>query len=257
MSDATHLATHPRIRERRVAIRRDEGRRRLRMLVGIGVFLGAVAVGYGLTRSPLLDVDTVKVQGATNTDAAEVARAAGFDRHPQLADIDPHAAVAAVEALPWVARASVTRRWPGTVEVVLLERSALVAVPAAAGGWALVDVTGRVLAPVEAPPPDMASVVAAVGAPTPGERVDASTRAGISVIEALPPSLQGRVAAVTVGEGDSLDLKLSTGPPVHFGPPTQLRPKLVALSTLLTRANLRGVKAIDVRVPTAPVLTRG
>ncbi len=46
-------------------------------------------------------------------------------------------------------------------------------------------------------------------------------------------------------------------PIIHFGPPTQVRPKLVALTTLIARANLKGVKAIDVRVPTAPVLSRG
>jgi len=46
-------------------------------------------------------------------------------------------------------------------------------------------------------------------------------------------------------------------PTVQFGPAAQVRAKLVALSTLLTRANLKGVRAIDVRAPTAPVLTRG
>jgi hypothetical protein len=143
------------------------------------------------------------------------------------------------------------------VEIVLLERSALAAVPAAAGGWALVDATGRVLAPVDAPPAGMTSVVSAAGAPEAGARVDDATLGGLALVEALPPSLQGRVRTVTVAEDTSLDLKLDAGPPVHIGPPAQLQSKLVALSTLLSRTNLRGVKAIDVRVPTAPVLTRG
>ena len=36
----------------------------------------------------------------------------------------------------------------------------------------------------------------------------------------------------------------------------QIEPKLVALATLVTKAELARVRIIDVRVPTAPVLTR-
>jgi hypothetical protein len=45
-------------------------------------------------------------------------------------------------------------------------------------------------------------------------------------------------------------------PTVKFGRAEQVRAKLVALSTLVARTDLKGVRAIDVRVPTAPVLTR-
>ena len=44
---------------------------------------------------------------------------------------------------------------------------------------------------------------------------------------------------------------------VLFGPAVQVAEKLQAVAIILARADLRGLRAIDVRVPSAPVLTRG
>lgn len=250
------LSMDPRIRERRVAIRRDEGRRRLHLLLGAAAVLAAVAASWGVTRSPLLDVDSVRVSGATTTSHDDIRRVSGLDAKPQLADVDPVVVAARVERLPWVQAARVERHWPGTVEVTLVERTALAAVPSAAGGWALVDRTGRVLGATPEPPPGMVQV-AATPAPPPGHEVGVDVRSSLSVLEVLPPSLSDRVNGLTVAGDGTLDVHAVDLPVIHFGPPSQVRPKLVALATLVARTDLRGVKAIDVRVPTAPVLTRG
>ncbi|MBW3555606.1 MAG: FtsQ-type POTRA domain-containing protein, partial [Actinobacteria bacterium] len=246
---------HPRIRERRVAVRRDAGRRRLKILIAGSSAAAAVGLAYGATRSPLLDVDTVRVEGAVRTDPDQARRAGLLDRR-QLADIDPARAAARIEALPWVQRATVVRHWPGTVQVSLLERTPVAAVPAPAQRWALVDVTGRVLAHEPAPPVDMPTVDTTDPVPAPGERVTEPTRAAVAVLDRLPPALHGRVIGVRLGTDRELEVTLAGGPPVRFGPVRQVQPKLVALATLLDRTELRGVTAIDVRVPTAPVLTR-
>jgi cell division protein FtsQ len=246
----------PRIRERRVAVKRDEGRRRLRLLVAGASVLAVVAVVYAVVRSPLLDVDTIRVRGASNTPPAEVARAGGLDRHPQLVDLD-HAKVAArIETLPWVQRATVVRRWPGTVEVTLLERTPLAAVPGDGGGWAMVDATGRVLEVDGEAPAGMPTITAPVAAPPPGSRVSTSTRGALLVLESMPGSLTTRITGIEVDDQGELKLRFEGAPPVRFGPPTSVRPKLVAVATLLSRTNLKGATGVDVRVPTAPVLTR-
>lgn len=249
------LRMDPRIRERRVAVRRDEGRRRLRVLIAAAGVVGAVGVAYGVTRSPLLDVDEVRVQGAVRTSADELRRAGGLDGQPQLADVDPVEVAVAVERLPWVQEADVVRHWPGDVEVRLVERTAVATIPAAAGGWSLLDRTGRVLA-VDAAAP--AGLVQVAGPPSagPGEQVGDEVRASLQVLDAMPPSLSARVNGLTLAEDGTLELHATDMPVVRFGPPTQVRQKLVALATLVARTNLRGVAAIDVRVPTAPVLTR-
>lgn len=261
MSDTTPVAGErlrmdPRIRERRVAVRRDEGRRRLRLLLAAAGVVAAVGLAYGVTRSPLLDVDRVRVLGATNTPVADVDRAGGLDAKPQLADLDPAAVAARVERLPWVERAVVVRHWPGTVDVTIVERVPSAVLPAAAGGWAVVDRSGRVLAGAAEPPPGLVQVTAAA-APAPGEVVAEDVRSALAVLDALPPSLSERVNGLTVAEDGTVDVHATGLPVIHFGPPTQIRPKLVALATLVARTDLRGAGAIDVRVPTAPVLTRG
>lgn len=249
------LRMDPRIRERRVAVRRDEGRRRLRIVVALGAVIALIGAAYGATRSPLLDVDRVLVKGAASTPAEVISRAGGLAGRPQLADVEPTEVEAALERLPWVERASVVRHWPSTVEVAIVERIPIATLAAEGGGWALVDRTGRVLAIEETGPAELAQVIAPA-APAPGRQVHPAAHDGLAVVEALPAALSQSLETVTVAEDGSIQLGLKATPTVTFGPAEQVRPKLVALSTLLARVDLRGVKAIDVRVPTAPVLVR-
>jgi len=189
-----------------------------------------------------------------------VAAAGHLNHHPQLVDVDPTRTASRIERLPWVERATVVRHWPATVEVTVVERTAVVAVPSAAGGWAAVDGSGRVLEAAAAAPAGLVTVTPAgtvAAAPAPGARVGAGIRAAVGVVEALPSTLSGRVTTVRVLADDGqLELVLDAGAVVSFGRPEDVRAKLVALTTLVERTNLKGVRTIDVRVPTAPVLTR-
>lgn len=253
--DEQFVLPHPRIRQRRVEVRRDEGRRRLRMLVIGLATAGVVGAGYGATRSPLLDVDAVHLRGATHTVRDEVLAAARLDRRRAMTDVDVEAIAARIEALPWVKSAAVVRKFPGTVEVTLQERTPLAAVPADPGGWALVDTDGRVLSLQADPPPELTRLEAPpTGAP--GTRVAETTQAALGVVESLPEVLVGRVPSVRVVDGGAIELRLDGRIPVAFGPPTAADDKLIALATLVQKADLAGVRSIDVRVPTAPVLTR-
>src|SRR5690606_28763699 len=78
----------PRLRARRTAVRRDEGRRRLRRLVGLVAVCAILAGGYLITRSPLLDVDQVRVEGAHRTGAEQLLDATGLRTGEPMTDID-------------------------------------------------------------------------------------------------------------------------------------------------------------------------
>ena len=54
----------PRLRARRIEVRRVEGRRRLQRLVDMGLLAMVVAAFLGALWTPLLDVDEVRVEGA-------------------------------------------------------------------------------------------------------------------------------------------------------------------------------------------------
>ncbi|MGI8794893.1 MAG: cell division protein FtsQ/DivIB, partial [Acidimicrobiales bacterium] len=168
---------HPRIRERRVAVRREAGRRRLRLVIGLAAVAASVGASWGLTRSPLLDVDTIEVTGAIHTDPQVLLRAAGVHQGRAMVDLDPPAAAADVERLPWVAEATIVRKWPATVEVRLTERVAVAVVRAADDAWALTDATGRVLAVVAEPPEGLTAVDLVVDTvPRAGGSLDARGR---------------------------------------------------------------------------------
>src|SRR4051812_31048214 len=77
----TRLRIDPRIRERRIAVKRDEGRRRLRVLIGAVSTATVIGGALAATHSALLDVDHVKVEGAARTASADIIHAAGLDRH--------------------------------------------------------------------------------------------------------------------------------------------------------------------------------
>lgn len=248
---------HPRLRERRVEVRRQAGRRRLRLLLGVAGTAALAGAGWGLTRSPLLDVDRVVVTGAQLTAADEVTTAAGLRPGVPMVELDERTLARRVQALPWVATATVSRAWPGTVRVRITERSAVAVIEVADRGWALVDGDGRVLDLRDAPPPDLPDIQGVDPGPTaPGATVAADARAAVEIASAAADAIDGGVRAVRFDDRGVL-LELGDGTEAVLGTTEALAAKLTALSTVLSRVDRRGVVTVDVRVPGAPVLTRG
>ncbi len=247
----------PRIRARRISVRRHEGRRRLRRLAVVGIVVAVVAAGALALRSPLFDVDRVVVSGADHTGAEAVAAAAGIAKHHPMLDVDTAGARRRVLALPWVASVRVTKDWPGTVRVAVTERVPVAVLPAAPGQFAVVDRDGRVLELDPAPP---AGLAALAGVPPPGAAgttVDPAAAALLPVAAALPPALASQVTELAPS-ADGVQLRLGGGELVQLGPVDgDVGPKLLALLTVVDQVDLAHVCTIDLRVPSAPTLTRG
>jgi cell division protein FtsQ len=261
-----------RIAARRRAVAEEETRRRIRRLLWLAGPVALIAVVLGITRTPLLDVDRVVVAsppaGGAQLDAAEQAAVlealAGVDvaRGEPLVDVDLHDGEEALEALPWIDRAEVSRRWPGTLEVEVLRRVPVGAVATAAGA-ALVDRTGQVVAVV---PPDGSPAAGLVtglvelegpGDLAPGDRVDADSL--LAVAELVPDALVPMVARVGAGDGPAVVLHLREGGTVDLGPtlgPADVADKLHAAVTMLTQVDRTCLQVLDVSVPTVPTVTR-
>lgn len=248
----------PRIRQRRIEVRREAGRRRLRVLTASLSVAGLLVIGAGLTRSPLLNVDYVDVRGAEQTSRASLLRVTGLSGHPLMVEVHADRVVRQAEALPWVKEATARRKWPGTVRIDVTERVPVAVVPVDNGRrWASADATGRVLSIATAKPPGLPAIgnVSQVGRP--GSSLTSDASRSLQVAAALPPALQARVADVATGSAGEVELQLTAGGGiVRLGPPEGLDLKFGALMTLLERADLAKVQVIDVRVPRAPVLTR-
>jgi cell division protein FtsQ len=248
----------PRIHRRRVEVRRQEGRHRLRVLVGVTAVALVAGGGWVATNSRALDVDHIVVDGAVHTPAAEAAAAGHLRRGERMADLDLGAAARGIRALPWVGQVTVQRQWPGSVRVRIVEREPVAATPAQAGGSALVDATGRVLDVVPDRPAGLALLAGLPPTGGPGTTLSPDGVKVLSVALALPAELQGRVLGVgpvggTTGE---VELRLSADATVRLGPPEDLQRKFDAVRAVLAEVDMRNLAVLDVRRPDSPVLTR-
>jgi cell division protein FtsQ len=250
----------PRIRARRIAVQRDEGRKRLRRLTIVSGVAATVAGLWGVTLTPLLDVDHVEVLGATHSGPEAVQAATGIRLGDALLTVHLGRVASRVADLPWVQTVVVHRHWPGAVRVEVVERTATAAVPVKAGGWVLLDVDGRQLAVVPDPGPGVLHVEVAPVVPSLGHHLVDGTADVLRLAATRPASLQDRLLSLKPGPAGTVEgtVKLPTGATaaVRFGQPTQAAAKWLALLSILDKADPARILAIDVRVPSAPALTR-
>lgn len=252
----------PRIRQRRIAVKREEGRRRLRVLLSAAAAVVTGAAGWLLTRSPLLDVDRIRVEGVARARPADVVAAAGVRRGMAMTDVRDGTVAARVRRVPWVATARVRRDWPGTVVISVREREPVATVRAAGDGWMLVDRTGRFLAPVPTPVDTLVAIEGTPRAGRPGGRLAPSAMGALAVAAAIPPERVGQTRVVALLADGTVELRLAPVGPgpagvVRFGPPERIREKLVAVYTVLDHTDRRGLAVLDVTVPEAPFVVRG
>jgi cell division protein FtsQ len=177
-----------------------------------------------------------------------------------MLSVDTAAAARHLRQLPWVDTAVVERAFPNTVRIRLTERTASATAARPAGGWVLLDRTGRVLGERPDKAAGLPEVIGAGDTPAPGSYLD-SARPAIQVVTALPDAVRRQVTSAAL-DGESVTLHMgstrgSGGVPqteIRIGPPTQLAAKVAALSVLLERVGGRSVAVLDVRVPQAPVV---
>mgnify|MGYP003333738375 FL=1 len=138
-------AIDPRMRARRIANRRAEGRRRLVWVSAIGgavlLVIGAIAV----VASPIFDVTNVQIQGAVYTDADVLAKVTDSLKGEPVLLVDTRAAERTLEAVPWVERATVVTDFPHTVFIDIRERRPVATFQGSDQQFRVIDTQGRVL----------------------------------------------------------------------------------------------------------------
>jgi cell division protein FtsQ len=231
--------------------RRPRSRRRR----AVHAALGAVVLGLALWfvwAGPLLAVSTVRVDGVSTLPAEQVREAAGIADGTPLLQVDVDAAEARVAALPQVASVEVTRGWPRSVVITVVERVP-VAIVGEPGQRMLVDAEGVLFDSVSgAAPPGVVTLV--VDEPGPG---DPSTMAALTAIRALPSELVDEVAGVAAPSPDDISMALVDGTAVEWGSAEDSPAKAGALDALLDQiasGALEPAAEIDVTVPEAVVL---
>ncbi len=241
-----------RVAQRRKGVFEDRARKRLRwILVVLGLVLVIVG-GFWLLRSPVLSISSVEITGADVTDPAAAVQALGMGIGRPTIDVNAGAIEGRIEADPWVAEASVSVVWPGTLVVDVIERRPL-AVAMGGDGWVLMSVDGAVLE--EAPPPTPADPAVAidVGAIGPGTTsADSLLLGGLAFVEALPADL--RAGTVVTAEEGGL-MATVAGHEVRLGRPAEMEAKAASLVSLLA-AGLEEGAEVNLLAPSRPAVSR-
>lgn len=240
----------PRLQARRIEVARGQGRRRLRWVLAAVAVVVLLVGAFALTQSPVLDVDAVPVSGAAHTSTDDARTAAGIALGSPMVALDAPAAERRLEALPWVERATVTRSWPGTVRIALVERTPVAAVGSGDDAVA-VDRDGRVLGSVG----DEDLPVIAGDAAAPGEDLSDTQRWVVATVAGLPAELRSEVAAASATPS-GIRLTLTDDIEVRWGDSSQRTAKADALQVLLEQAGRTTIDTIDVSVPRAATVTR-
>ncbi len=220
------------------------GRRRRRLLVGlvVGILVVLLAVGGWLVLfSSVLAVRQVSIAGATDLTPAQVRDAAQVPLGRPLARQDLTAIAQRTTQLPQVAQARVSRDWPNTIEIVVLERRPVLAV-AQPQGFLMIDETGVAYEIRSSVPKGVQQVDVNPG--------DGRLLADVAVVSAaLPGSLRSRVNRIAAISRDDITLRLDSGVVVTWGSSAESALKVQVTEALLNR---KPRATIDVSSPHNP-----
>ena len=213
------------------------------------LLLGA---GWFLWAGPVLAVGAVRVDGADALSVDEVRTAAGIDAGTPLPRVDVDAVEARVARLPQIASVEVTRGWPRSVVVTVVERRP-VAVVGRAGQRTLLDRDGVPFDTITGAAPDG---VVPLDVASPGPE-DPATRAALEALVALPAAVRAEVVGATGAGPEDIVLELEDGTVVRWGSPAESEKKAAVLTALLDRVaggDLEPAGTVDLSTPDAVVL---
>lgn len=213
------------------------------------LFCVGLVVRVLLYDAHLFDVQEVQVEGVATVAPADVLTAAAVPTGAPLASIDTAAVAQRVAALPAVATAVITRSWPHTVTVTVVERVP-VAVATTPAGVQLVD-GGGVVYPGAAPPGLPRLTFGAVGPDDP------STFSALSALATLPSAVRTQVLTVdaTVAGANvpgQVTFGLTGGRRIVWGTDDRAADKAAVLVPLLTQPG----HVYDVTSPDLPTIRR-
>lgn len=233
-------------RTRRRFARRQWARRwlSLRYVVALVLLLAAVGTATWLVFFSVgMQVHTVRVTGNAVLSDAVVRRVADVRSGEQLALVDLDRARRRVGSLAEVRSVDVTRAWPDTVEVRVVEREAL-AVVELGGRLRGLDGEGVVFREYDTAPPGLPRVRPSLSAGT------EALREAALVVSALPEDLAARVDHVGVETIDQITVVLRDGREVLWGSAAESELKATVLDRLLVA--VPRAAAYDVSVPSNP-----
>jgi cell division protein FtsQ len=212
-----------------------------------------ISVGDWSLHRSYFSVRVVHINSLAHESRNYVMAVSGLNDHPAMIDVSDAVIVRRIERLRWVASASVTKKWPDSMTIHVVERVPVAVVYAAHHALERVDASDHYLDTV-AVSRDL-PLLEVVGRPIDAPwRFAPWSRAAAQVAGALPRELQNQVAAVRVTKHGVVSLRLTTPLTFVLGTPTQLTAKFESVASVIKASAVHSVAlhagdVIDVSVP--------
>jgi cell division septal protein FtsQ len=240
----------PRMRERRVAVKRAQHRKRLKWVVGC-VFVFLLVVGaLALFGSSMFAVraDQVTVSGIVYTDRQRLQAVIDDLVGTPVLLVDTGRTERELEAIAWVERAKVTIDFPHAARIDISERAAVATYQGPDQRFRVLDRDGRVLDVLDKYPFAYVLISGQDAADLePGQFAPQGYQAAAELAKNLTGTVRGRVEQIEVtAAGDRLTMLLDDGSEVRFGEARDLFNKMVRLETILLADPDREPGPIDV-----------
>ncbi|MGH7728855.1 MAG: cell division protein FtsQ/DivIB, partial [Vulcanimicrobiaceae bacterium] len=219
-------------------------------LLGLALLAGAAWGGWALARAPALRVSRIEVAGNRVVSRSEILAAAGLDwrENAWLVPLGP--SVRRIDALPWIATATIARRLPATLAIAVVERTPFACVRAPGQAFTI-DASDRVLARgcTRAPAPRF--VLRAPLAVAPGRWI---TNPELATLEAHARTLGRdgeRYVRFAYDRFGELEATLANGLVVHFDPDRDFARAAGEVAPVLAQLGARRaqVRGLDLRAP--------
>jgi cell division protein FtsQ len=216
----------------------------VRRIIAIGVAVAVVLVIAAMIVAPMLSVNSVEVEGASRVSADQVRQAANIRDGSSMLGVDTDAVAKQVAKLAPVASVDVSRSWPSTVTVEIVERKPIAWTRGQDNSVELVDATGVPFASAAKPPKG------AVELRFPVDKNDPKTAAALGVYHSLSPKLKAKTTAIAANTPGDVQVLLRGGKTVKWGDESQAARKNAVIVALLTRDG----KVYDVATPSMPTV---
>ena len=222
--------------------RRSPRRRGTVLWAGVMVLSLLVGAGWLVGFSQVFAAGQVEVTGLDRVKASSIREAAGVPLGLPLARQDLAAIASRVSSLPRIESAEVSRQWPRTIRIAVVERRPLLGVRQPEG-FALVDAQGVAF---ETSPTLPTGILQADIDP---DRVQLLVEAG-SIAASMPPNLKKRVVRLHATSQNHITVLLADRTEVNWGTDADS----VLKSQLVLALLKRKPSMIDVSSPHTPAV---
>ncbi|NNN20608.1 MAG: FtsQ-type POTRA domain-containing protein [Acidimicrobiales bacterium] len=258
-SSRSKVAIHPKIKERRIEVIRDQGRKRLRRFSVLLATLAFIGILSAIFFSPITAANSVNISGNYHESKTQILSLTGLDSKPQLISINSQALVQEIDALPWVNTSQVEKVWPDSINVKVVERNpvAYLTIGSQAGSYAIVDNNGRVLGVSSTKPANLVELFAQGKIGPPGSFLSPSLLGALDAITLLPSSMKEMTNYVQINGSGDIIIALNPFGSIDLGAGSDLGSKIATAAAIVSQVPLTAGQTVDVSVPESPVISSG